>query len=192
MDKPSRLRQLQNGSMQPLMILKLLILLAVANGTPVLAKNAARRPSCSPARWRRGLCRWPAAVWAHQDHPRDSSSRSLATPLAAWLIGLSWQLGVVVAALAIAGDLLSSFVKRRMGLASSSMAIGLDQIPESLLPLLASRLLLPFSLARCRWSAWRSSSSASSSSRASCSISTCATGPIDGGASARIGEGGAG
>ena len=70
----------------------------------------------------------------------------VATPLAAWLIGLSWHLGVVVAALAIAGDLLSSFVKRRMGLASSSMAIGLDQIPESLLPLLGARLFMPLSL----------------------------------------------
>jgi CDP-2,3-bis-(O-geranylgeranyl)-sn-glycerol synthase len=46
----------------------------------------------------------------------------------------------------MAGDLLSSFVKRRLHLASSSMAIGLDHIPESLFPLLASRLLLPTSL----------------------------------------------
>ena len=45
-----------------------------------------------------------------------------------------------------AGDLFSSFVKRRLDLASSSMAIGLDHIPESLFPLLASRLLLPLSI----------------------------------------------
>jgi len=38
----------------------------------------------------------------------------------------------------MAGDLLSSFLKRRLALAPSSQAIGLDQIPESLLPLLAS------------------------------------------------------
>ena len=38
-----------------------------------------------------------------------------------------------------AGDLFSSFVKRRLDLASSSMAIGLDHIPESFFPLLASR-----------------------------------------------------
>ena len=44
---------------------------------------------------------------------------------------------------AIAGDLLSSFVKRRLGLASSSMAIGLDQIPEALVPALLSCVLLP-------------------------------------------------
>jgi hypothetical protein len=39
-----------------------------------------------------------------------------------------------VALLAMAGDLLSSFLKRRRGLPPSSQALGLDQIPESLLP----------------------------------------------------------
>jgi CDP-2,3-bis-(O-geranylgeranyl)-sn-glycerol synthase len=40
------------------------------------------------------------------------------------------------------GDLLSSFLKRRLHLASSSKATGLDQIPESLFPLLACRSAL--------------------------------------------------
>lgn len=43
--------------------------------------------------------------------------------------------GVVVGLLAMIGDALSSFSKRRLGLRTSAMAIGLDQIPESLLPL---------------------------------------------------------
>ena len=34
------------------------------------------------------------------------------------------------------GDCLSSFIKRRLHLPSSARALGLDQIPESLLPLL--------------------------------------------------------
>ena len=42
----------------------------------------------------------------------------------------------------MAGDLLSSFLKRRLGLAPSSRATGLDQIPESLFPLLACEQLL--------------------------------------------------
>ena len=36
-------------------------------------------------------------------------------------------------------------MKRRLGLVPSSQAIGLDQIPESLFPLIAARLLLPLS-----------------------------------------------
>ena len=36
----------------------------------------------------------------------------------------------------MAGDLLSSFIKRRLGWPPSSMALGLDQVPESLFPTL--------------------------------------------------------
>jgi CDP-archaeol synthase len=70
----------------------------------------------------------------------------LATSICAALMGLGWRVGTLVATFAMAGDLFSSFVKRRLHLASSSMAIGLDHIPESLFPLLASRLLLPLSI----------------------------------------------
>jgi CDP-2,3-bis-(O-geranylgeranyl)-sn-glycerol synthase len=46
----------------------------------------------------------------------------------------------------MAGDLFSSFVKRRLNLAASSRATGLDQIPESLFPLLVCRGALSLSL----------------------------------------------
>ncbi len=39
----------------------------------------------------------------------------------------------------MAGDLFSSFVKRRLNFPPSSQAIGIDQVPESLLPMLACR-----------------------------------------------------
>jgi CDP-2,3-bis-(O-geranylgeranyl)-sn-glycerol synthase len=61
-------------------------------------------------------------------------------------MGLGWEVGTLIATFAMAGDLFSSFVKRRLHLASSSMAIGLDHIPESLFPLLASRWLLPLNI----------------------------------------------
>ena len=42
----------------------------------------------------------------------------------------------------MAGDLFSSFLKRRLDLTPSSKAVGLDQVPESLLPLLVCRQAL--------------------------------------------------
>ena len=46
----------------------------------------------------------------------------------------------------MAGDCLSSFTKRRIGLEPSSMSVGLDQIPEALLPAIACRIYMPLSL----------------------------------------------
>jgi CDP-2,3-bis-(O-geranylgeranyl)-sn-glycerol synthase len=53
------------------------------------------------------------------------------------VVGVAPWVGAMMAVTAMAGDLLSSFVKRRLGRAPSSQALGLDQLPESLLPLLA-------------------------------------------------------
>jgi CDP-2,3-bis-(O-geranylgeranyl)-sn-glycerol synthase len=131
--------------MQVVLLLQLLILLVVANGAAVAAKKLLKgalarpldggalfvdgRPIFGPAKTIRGIV---ASV--------------LATPICATLMGLGWNVGLVIATFAMAGDLFSSFVKRRLDLASSSMAIGLDHIPESLFPLLAIRLLLPLSI----------------------------------------------
>ncbi len=43
----------------------------------------------------------------------------------------------------MAGDCLSSFIKRRLGLGASDKSLGLDQVPESLLPAVACALYLP-------------------------------------------------
>jgi CDP-2,3-bis-(O-geranylgeranyl)-sn-glycerol synthase len=42
------------------------------------------------------------------------------------------------------GDLFSSFMKRRLNVPPSNQALGLDQIPESLFPMLACREVLSF------------------------------------------------
>jgi hypothetical protein len=65
---------------------------------------------------------------------------------AAVIIGLPWPAGAITGASAMAGDCLSSFVKRRMALEPSSMSIGLDQVPESLFPAVASSVYLPLGL----------------------------------------------
>ena len=83
--------------MQPLMILKLLILLAVANGTPVLAKgllgDRLARPLDGGAVFVDGR-----PLFGPSKTIRGIVLALIATPLAAALMGLSWHLGVVVAA----------------------------------------------------------------------------------------------
>ena len=59
-----------------------------------------------------------------------------ATPLAAWVLGVGWGLGLVIAMGAMAGDLLASFTKRRLGLPSSASVPLLDHLPETLIPAL--------------------------------------------------------
>ena len=59
------------------------------------------------------------------------------------LLGLSIEAGLCTAAAAMAGDLCSSFVKRRLGLSSSAPAPGLDQVPEAVFPLFILQAFLP-------------------------------------------------
>ena len=59
----------------------------------------------------------------------------IATTLCAPLMGVSWWLGSLCALLAITGDVFSSFIKRRLSIEPHGRAVGLDQLPESLIPL---------------------------------------------------------
>lgn len=127
-------------------ILQLLVLLAAANGAPVLAKKILGQRFARPL----------DGGWLFVDgRPLFGTSKTirglvvaiLASTLAAPLLGLDWAVGLRVGVFAMLGDLVSSFLKRRLALPSSSMALGLDQIPESLFPALACRALLALSVA---------------------------------------------
>jgi CDP-2,3-bis-(O-geranylgeranyl)-sn-glycerol synthase len=127
--------------MQPELIVKLLVLLAVANGTPVFVKKLLGSFLAHPL---------DGGMTFYDKRPLFGSSKTIrgigtsiiATSVCAPLLGEAWTTGLTVGIAAMAGDLLSSFVKRRLGLASSSRASGLDQVPESLLPALVCRNLL--------------------------------------------------
>ena len=122
----------------PLTIAQVVMLLAVANGVPLVAKKLLGDRLSSPL---------DGGVAFVDGRPLFGKSKTvrgivlaiLLSALAAPVIGLSWSLGVVIGSAAMAGDLFSSYVKRRLDLAPSSRATGLDQIPESLLPLLVCR-----------------------------------------------------
>ena len=132
--------------MHPLLDLQLLVLLAVANTAPLLGKRALG-----------DRLAWPldGGLTFVDGRPLFGASKTLrgivlsvlATAATGALVGPDWRIGVLVGGGAMAGDLLSSFLKRRLGLTPSSKATGLDQIPESLLPLLACRAALPLTLA---------------------------------------------
>ena len=121
--------------------IKLLLLIGVANGTPVIVKKLLdehwdfpldgnlrffdKKPIFGPSKTLRGI------VFS-----------LFLTAICSPLLGLSWIHGLLFAAFAMAGDLLSSFIKRRAGKPSSSMALGLDQIPESLFPMIVAHYWL--------------------------------------------------
>jgi len=64
------------------------------------------------------------------------------------VLGVAWWVGMTAALLAMAGDLLSSFLKRRAGLRSGQNAPLLDQFFESLFPLLFLNAHLDLTLPR--------------------------------------------
>ena len=128
--------------MRPVLVLELLILLTVANGTPVVAKRLFGRAFAQPLDG--GALFADGRPWFGPSKTiRGVVLATLATAAAAGVLGLGWKARALLGVVAMAGDLLASFIKRRLGLAPSSQAIGLDQIPESLLPLLAGRLFMP-------------------------------------------------
>jgi len=122
--------------MHPLTVAQILALLTVANGAPVVAKKLL-------GTW----MSWPLDFHVvlpdgHRLFGAAKTIRGVAVAIvsgwaAAPLIGLDAGLGAWVGVLAMVGDLVSSFIKRRLNLPPSSQAIVLDQVPESFLPLLA-------------------------------------------------------
>ncbi len=113
----------------------LLLLLIVANGAPILVA------------WRLGpRWDWPLdaglvlrdgrRLLGESGTLRGLVAAVVASALLAWVLGLGAGTGALIGLLAMAGDALSSFIKRRLGLPPGAKATGLDQVPEALLPLM--------------------------------------------------------
>jgi hypothetical protein len=115
---------------------ELLLLITVANGTPVLV-----------TRLLGDRCAWPVdgGLRLRDGRPLFGASKTVrglvsaiaVTTLVAVAFGHPWQIGALFGTAAMSGDLFSSFVKRRLGIATSGQAMGLDQVPEALFPLVA-------------------------------------------------------
>jgi CDP-diglyceride synthetase len=132
--------------MQLFHILQILVLLTFANGTPIVAKKIFGSRFALPL---------DAGIIFFDGRPVFGASKTmrgivvsiLITSAIAPFIGLDLTIGAIVASSAMAGDLFSSFVKRRLNFPPSSQALGLDQVPESLFPMLACRDALSLTIA---------------------------------------------
>jgi CDP-2,3-bis-(O-geranylgeranyl)-sn-glycerol synthase len=124
--------------------LRALLLIIVANSTPLVLAWL------SPH----------SAAWPIDCGHRLSDGRPLFGPHKTWrgfiaavlmsaavgvAVSLGWAIGAVFGVLALSGDLLSSFLKRRLNCPSGRWVPLLDQLPEALLPLLVLRSQLSLS-----------------------------------------------
>ncbi len=115
-----------------------LLLLAVANGVPVLARKLFGSHFVWPVDFgayffdKRRLLGY-SKTW------RGLILSTIVTAISAALLGFTMSFGALFGVLAMVGDLLSSFTKRRLGYLESSRYRVIDVIPESLIPVLALR-----------------------------------------------------
>ena len=115
--------------------LQLIFLIIVANGSPIIGRWIMN------GFWEMPIDGGAVFIDGRPILGTSKTYRGLAcslvgTLLAGALMGWSWKISLIVSALAMVGDCLSSFVKRRFGYPSGAKALGLDQIPESLFPML--------------------------------------------------------
>lgn len=120
-------------------MIKIISLMILANGAPiVLRKLCGSRLGWAVDGGKNWL--WDGRPILGKDKTwRGVTGSLLLTGMAASVLWGQFWLGFTVAGWAMAGDLVSSFIKRRLHLEPGAMALGLDQIPESLFPLMAIR-----------------------------------------------------
>ena len=117
------------------------VLLLAANGAPVLArhwlKNRFRLPVDMGLKLSDGR-----ALFGYSKTWRGIIASVIATSLVAAMLGMPALDGAVFGLAAMSGDLLASFIKRRLGHAESSRVRGIDTIPESVMPALVLHVQL--------------------------------------------------
>ncbi len=110
-----------------------LVLLVTANGAPIIVASVLGSRWDAPVDlrtvWRDGRALLgPDKTW------RGIAAAIVAATLVSPLLGWSPLYGGLFGALAMLGDLLSSYCKRRLGVASGDSVVGFDQLFEALLP----------------------------------------------------------
>lgn len=114
-------------------LLHILLLIIVANGTPILLRDIMHSRMNTPLDFGMRFVDGRRLLGDSKTWRGVLAAIMVTALLAAWL-DYPAQTGAMVAALAMLGDCTASFIKRRLSLPPSSMAPLLDQVPESLLP----------------------------------------------------------
>jgi CDP-2,3-bis-(O-geranylgeranyl)-sn-glycerol synthase len=115
-------------------IFKGLLLLIAANGSPVLIRKVLGTRPLKPIDNGYNLSDGYRLFGNTKTWPGLLSSLFFTTVIA-FIFGINLLTGFFFAMLTMTGDILTSFIKRRLGKQDSSRARGLDTLPESLLPL---------------------------------------------------------
>ena len=128
-------------SAQELIDWRALVILIAANGTPVLLARVLGDRYGAPIDRNRVLPDGHPLFGPHKTW-RGAIGGTLAAGLTGAVLSTGFTLGALFGAIALVGDLMSSFVKRRFGCASGRALPGLDQLPEALLPMLCLQTFL--------------------------------------------------
>jgi len=118
--------------------ISILILLGCANFMPIVAryflKDKFAKPIDMEIKWiDKKPIFGPHKTW------RGLAASIIGTTAIAPLLGIDAFTGTLIAFWSMAGDLLASFIKRRLGKPSGAKATGIDQVIESALPLIVMK-----------------------------------------------------
>jgi len=125
-------------SLPELVNIPALLMLIAANATPVVIGRILGPRYSAPIDGNHLLQDHRPVFGPHKTW-RGLLTGVLAAGLAGLLLGTGFALGALFGTVALAGDLLSSFIKRRLGSTSGKSFPLLDQLPEALLPMVLLR-----------------------------------------------------
>ena len=116
----------------------LLLLIIIANGAPIILRTLIKNRLDLPVDFGFHLPDGKP-LFGKSKTWRGIAGAVVFAGCGALLLGYPPYTGMLVAIYSLSGDLISSFIKRRLGMQTSSMAPLLDQVPESLFPAIMLR-----------------------------------------------------
>lgn len=125
--------------------LDILILIVIANAAPVITSFIFSEQKLQPIDFGLKL-KDEQALFGKSKTWSGLISSLILTSFCAYVLNYDISSGLIISTLAMAGDLISSFIKRRFKQKSSETCILLDQIPESVFPALAMKIIYSLSM----------------------------------------------